>query len=97
MRRTLIRYRVKPGRAAENRALIENVFAALHRAQPANFQYESFQLPDGVSFVHLVSSADESPLRSMPAFAAFIAAIAERCDEAPASFVLEEIGAYRSR
>jgi hypothetical protein len=70
MQPNLIRYETKPGMAAENAKLIENVFAELHDAAPAGVRYLVLQTDDN-SFFHLVLSEDSSGLTSLPAFAAF--------------------------
>lgn len=51
----LVRYKVKPGRAAENRSYIEKVFQELKANGPDGIRYASFILDDGVSFVHIAS------------------------------------------
>ena len=97
MKRVMVRYKVKPGRAAENERYIAKVFEQLTHARPAGLRYASFKLADGVSFVHIVSheAADDSnPLRELPAFQAFTAEIKDRCEEPPVSAVLEEVGSY---
>src|ERR1700743_3733232 len=80
----VIRYRTKPEHADENARLVRGVFAELAEEQPDGLQYATFRLGDGVSFVHVaVTDGDENPLASSPAFAAFQAAIADRCVEGP--------------
>ena len=44
MRQVMVRYRVKPGRAAENEDLVRAVYAELHQAQPPGFRYATYQL-----------------------------------------------------
>ena len=98
MKRMMVRYKVKPDRAAENERYITAVFAQLRERQPAGFRYASFKLDDGVSFVHIVSheAADgANPLAELPAFKAFVADIRDRCAEAPVAVDLTEVGAYR--
>ncbi|HZV64161.1 MAG TPA: hypothetical protein VFG03_04525 [Telluria sp.] len=96
MKKTMVRYTVKPGRAAENEAYIAKVFEQLHRERPAALRYASFKLDDGVSFVHIVSQegGGEDSLLGLPAFRAFIAGIRDRCEERPLSVELSEIGSY---
>lgn len=98
MKRMMIRYKVKAERAAENERYIEAVFGALERERPEGLRYASFKLPDGVSFVHLVSveAADGvNPLASLAEFKAFTAQITERCEEAPVAVELKQVGGYR--
>jgi hypothetical protein len=93
----LIRYKVKPDQAVKNADLVRAVFQELAAAKPAGIRYATFQLDDGVSFVHLFSQdTEENPLQSLPAFAKFQEGIAERCDEAPVVTALaNEVGSYR--
>jgi acyl dehydratase len=80
----VIRYKTKPEHAEENERLIRAVYAELAAEHPDGLQYATFRLDDGVSFVHVaVTDGDENPLSSSPAFAAFQAAIGERCAEGP--------------
>ena len=56
MRRVMVRYKVKPERAAENEELVRAVYAELHETRPAGLRYATFKLDDGVSFVHLAET-----------------------------------------
>ena len=97
MKRVMVRYRVRPDRVAENERYIGQVFEELERGRPAGLRYASFKLDDGVSFVHIVSQEREdgaNPLAALPAFKAFTATIAERCDQAPVVMPLSVVGAY---
>ena len=96
MKKTMVRYTVKAGRAAENEAYIAKVFEQLHRERPAGLRYASFKLDDGVSFVHIVSKegSGADSLLGLPAFKAFTAGIRDRCEEAPVVVELSEIGSY---
>lgn len=98
MRRIMVRYKVKPDQAGENEAYVKKVFEQLKREQPSGLRYASFKLPDGVSFVHLVSleTPDGSnPLGELQAFKDFTAKIKDRCDEPPVAAELAEVGVYR--
>ena len=97
MKRVMVRYTVKPGRAAENERYIEQVFAELARVAPAGVQYETFKLDDGVTFVHLYAHEGEAGaglLPTLPAFQAFRAGLNERCEVGPVRTPLHEVGAY---
>jgi len=97
MERLMVRYRVKPERAAENERYIVQVFEQLERERPAGVRYASFKLEDGVSFVHIVSreaSDGRNPLSELSAFKAFAAGVRERCEEPPVTVKLNEIGSY---
>jgi hypothetical protein len=98
MKTTVVRYRVKPERADENQKLIEAVFAELEAAEAEGFTYKVFRLEDGVSFIHVVIEHDiDAPdsLEAVPAFKAFVAEIADRCDVAPVAAGAIIVGGYR--
>jgi hypothetical protein len=91
----MVRYKVKPDRAAENEELVRAVYDELQRTEPAGLRYATFQLDDGVSFVHLASTDDgHSPLSHAKAFERFQENIADRCDEAPVVSNLREIRSF---
>jgi hypothetical protein len=95
MRRVMVRYRVKPDRAAENEELVRAVYDELHRTEPPGLSYATFALADGVSFVHVSSSeGEQSPLPRLESFRRFQEHIADRCDEPPAVTELREIGTF---
>jgi hypothetical protein len=94
----VVRYQTKPDRADENAKLIEAVFAELDERRPEGFTYRAFRLDDGVTFLHVVvEHAIEHPdsLQDVPAFRAFVADIAERCDVAPVATRATVVGSYR--
>ena len=98
MKATVVRYQAKPDRADENQKLIEAVFADLDEREPNGFTYKVFRLEDGVSFVHVVIEHDvENPdsLQGVPAFQAFVAGIADRCDVPPLAMGATVVGGYR--
>jgi hypothetical protein len=98
MKTTVVRYQAKPERADENQQLIEAVFAELDVREPEGFTYKVFRLDDGVSFIHVVIEHDvEDPdsLQSVPAFQAFVASIADRCDVPPVAMGATIVGGYR--
>jgi quinol monooxygenase YgiN len=97
MRTVLIRYRVKPEQAERNRELVRAVYDELDRTQPSAMRYATFQLDDGVSFVHIHSSDGEGSnvLPQLAAFQAFQEGVKERCEEGPVVTELEEVGSYR--
>ncbi len=100
MKLTMVQYRVKADRVAENEALLAKVFEATAKQKPAGIRYASFKLEDGVTFVALVQ-LDEAihtgtnPLLEMPEFKEFQAGIADRCDEMPVTKVLSSVGTYQ--
>jgi Antibiotic biosynthesis monooxygenase len=96
MRRVMVRYEVKPGRAAENEELVRAVYDELRRTAPAGLRYATFRLEDGVSFVHLAETEDgRNPLADVEAFARFQAGIADRCVHQPVVTQLHEVGSFR--
>ena len=98
MKATVVRYQAKPERAAENQQLIEAVFAELEKREPEGFTYKVFRLEDGVSFIHVVIEHDvdrRDSLQDVPAFQAFVADIADRCDVAPVANGATIVGGYR--
>jgi hypothetical protein len=94
---TIVRYRVKPGRAEENAELVRAVYAELAAQVPEGFRYATYVLEDELTFVHVAFSEDghDVPLPQLPAFQRFTQAIAERCDEPPqVTQSSSRIGAY---
>jgi hypothetical protein len=97
MKTVMVRYKVKPDRAAENESYIRKVFEQLQREGPPGLRYASFKLADGVSFVHIAShdGSGSNPLSDLAAFKNFTATIKERCEDLPVAVELREVGAYR--
>jgi hypothetical protein len=98
MKTTVVRYQAKPERADENQRFIEAVFADLDDRQPKGFTYQSFRLDDGVSFIHVAIEhevEDPDSLQDVPAFQAFVADIADRCEVPPVAMGATIVGAYR--
>jgi len=98
MKATVVRYQAKPDRADENQRLIQAVFTQLDERAPQGFTYKVFRLEDGVSFVHVVIEHDvDDPdsLQAVPAFQAFVAGIADRCDIPPVAMGATIVGGYR--
>jgi hypothetical protein len=94
----MVRYKVKPDRAAENEELVRAVYTELHQTKPDGLHYATFQLDDGVSFVHLAYYAGDDggdPLAELPAFQRFQEGINDRCAEQPVVTPIREIGSYR--
>jgi hypothetical protein len=97
MTRVLVCYKVKREHAAENERLVRAVYDELQRTEPKGFHYATFQLDDGVTFVHLASTEShdgQTPLAKLDAFRQFQENISDRCDEAPVATLLREIGSY---
>ena len=96
---SMVRYKLHPDRVAENEALVKAVYEQLNREKPVGLQYATFQLPDGVSFMHLVFESDQPGriLGEFPAFKAFAAEVANRCEEPPVATELTVVGSYNMR
>jgi hypothetical protein len=98
MRRVMVRYRVKPDRADENKDLVRAVYRELHEKNPDGLRYMTFRLEDGVSFVHISESeGNENPLSKVDAFQEFQREIEDRCEEGPVVTPADEVGSYRFR
>lgn len=99
MRQIMVQYTTRPDQAEENARLIRAVFESLRQTAPAGITYASYRLDDGVTFVHVASIDDpaNNPLQSLPAFKAFTAGVKDRCDVAPVTSVLHEVGSYSAR
>ena len=98
MKATVVRYQAKADRADENQRLIEAVFAELEEREPVGFTYKVFRLDDGVSFIHVAIEHDvDDPdsLQEVPAFKAFVAGVADRCDIPPVAMGATIVGGYR--
>jgi quinol monooxygenase YgiN len=95
LKTVIVRYKVKPEHAERNRELVHAVYSELELTQLANFNYATFVLDDGVSFVHLAAHGHETnPLANLPAFQTFQEGIGERCVEQPVLTELDTIGSY---
>jgi hypothetical protein len=97
MRNVMVRYRVKPDQVDRNVELVRAVYEELHRSEPDGIRYATFQLEDGVSFVHFAIQAGDgpTPLSRVEAFQRFQEGIRERCDEPPVVAELSEVGSFR--
>ncbi len=98
MKRTIVRYKVKPERVEENEELVRAVYAELHERRPDGLAYATYKLGDGVSFIHIANADDaegNAALTELPAFREFVKDVADRCDEPPAVLEATEVGRYR--
>ena len=97
METVVVRYQVKPDRAAEHQRLIDAVFADLEKHEPRGFTYKVFRLEDDVTFLHVLIEhdvADPDSLEDVAAFQAFVADIADRCDVLPVATGATIVGGY---
>jgi hypothetical protein len=96
-RTSVIRYRTRPDAAEENVRLVEAVYAALAKARPADFEYATYRLEDGATFVHVARLPDtDNPLAGIPEFAEFQRELTDRCVEQPDPKGATVVGSYRS-
>jgi hypothetical protein len=94
MKRTLIRYKTKPGAADRNAELIAKVFEELKAAKPDGLRYLSLRLDDD-TFIHFVDAEGGANLTKLEAFQAFQSGISERCVEPPQARGVTIVGNYR--
>ena len=98
MKRVIVRYKVKEDKAQQNIEYIQVVFSALEKSKPEGLRYSSFQLEDGVSFIHIASIETEdgsNPLSALDEFRAFTEDFASRCEEPPLALNAKIIGNYQ--
>ena len=98
MRGVLVQYKVKPGREAENRALVEDVFKELAEVQPDKLRYAVLELEDG-TFLHyavIPTDPEANPLRQIAAFARFQSNSSERRDVEPVVRGARIVGNYKT-
>jgi len=93
---TVVRYTVKAGLEAENAEMIRAVYRELTEAAPPGFEYATYRLEDGRTFVHVAThdSDVEFPLRELASFREFRAGLDERCDQPPVVAPAEKLGGY---
>jgi hypothetical protein len=94
MKRSVVRYRVKPEHAEENQRLIEEVFAELAERGPDGIRYASYRLDDGVTFVHVAAEAEGQSIATLEAFGRFREGLRERCQDQPDVRTATPIGSY---
>jgi hypothetical protein len=94
---TLVRAIVKPDQAERNRELIRAVYAELEATQPRGIHYATFELDDGVTFLHLYSEDEEHEggLGALPSFQHYLEGTGDRFAEPPIVSELHAIGGYR--
>jgi hypothetical protein len=92
MKRTLIRYKTKPGAADRNAGLIAKVFEELKAAKPDGLRYLSLRLDDD-TFIHFVEAEEGANL--LQKLEAFQSGISERCVEPPQARGVTIVGNYR--
>jgi hypothetical protein len=94
-RTVVVRYQTRPEAAEENVRLVQAVYRALAEIAPPDFGYSTYQLADGVTFVHVAEHGDGvNPLAELPEFAEFQRELAQRCAEAPRPSGASVVGSY---
>jgi hypothetical protein len=94
---TVVRYKVRPERVAENEDLVREVYRQLHELKPAGVHYATFKLKDGVTFQHIASFESEEAhtiFRNLQAFKNFTAGAKERCEEQPQAIEASVVGSF---
>jgi hypothetical protein len=90
----VVRYRCAADRADENQQLVAAVFAELSASDPGGIRYATFRLADD-TFIHIAEIEGDNPLGRVEAFAAFQAALGDRCIEGPNPQPATLVGSYR--
>ncbi len=98
MQTTIVRYKLKADRVAENEKLVHAVYAELRESKPTGFDYSTYKLEDGVSFVHIAHLANgaKGPLSANKAFQEFQQGVKDRCEELPTVSKATEVGSYHA-
>ena len=93
---TVVRYTVKPGLEEKNAELVRSVYRELAGSRPPDFQYATYQLEDGRTFVHVATHDSDSdfPLGELAAFREFREGLDERCEQGPVVSSAEKLGSY---
>jgi hypothetical protein len=92
----VVRYETRADAAVENLRLVQRVFRELNEAAPPGLRYATFQLADGVSFVHVaLIEGDDNPLSRSAAFAEFQRGAGERMVGPPVRADAAVVGSYR--
>ncbi|WP_280397979.1 nuclear transport factor 2 family protein [Nocardia carnea] len=94
-RTVVVQYRTRDEATAENRHLIEAVFAQLHRERPAGVEYTAYQLDNGPEFVHAATSSAAAALPGLDSFVQFQRDIGARVLGKPEVREAAVIGSYR--
>jgi hypothetical protein len=99
MKRTTVRYTVKPGQEDRNADLVRAVYRELADLQPEGFKYATYRLDDGRTFIHIAEQEGDgdSPLPTVPAFREFLAGVRERCEWGPVAEGAEVVGRYAAK
>jgi hypothetical protein len=97
MSTVMVKYKVKPDQVEHNKELVRAVYGALQESEPEGLRYATFQLDDGVSFIHLLideRTDGSNPLGELPAFKEFQRGIPERMQDSPVVSPVEAVGSF---
>lgn len=94
MPHVLIQYRIKPDLVGEHEAAVRKFLGAVRKDKDPNAKYESFRLPDGVSYAHQAWFADEESVKKFQStkhFEEFAEGLDKRCEDGPTATFLTPI------
>ena len=95
MHHVMVRYTLKPDQVERNLELLHDFYQELESTQPEVLRYATFQLEDGVSFVHLHVSDSHARFAGLATFERFRSTLEERCEEPPVMTELRVVGSFR--
>jgi len=78
---------------------VQGFVQSIGEMEDIEIEYDSYQLPDGVSFKHIVrlgGEEDKARLQSQPFFEKFAGEIDELCDEEPTVTPLAVVATTRA-
>jgi hypothetical protein len=92
----MVRSKVKDDIVAEVEAAVTKMFAAIEQAQPRGVRYASCRLPDGLTYVAMLTLEDPAanPLAAIPAFTEFQESLKGWLAEPPSVEQLTVAGSY---
>lgn len=95
MDQVMIRYRVTASEIDKHLALLRAAYDELRENPPADLQWVTYQLDDGLSFLDIVGgTGDPADLAARPAFHRFRSTLDERCDQHPAMNEITEVDRF---
>jgi hypothetical protein len=93
--RVVSQYRLKDDKKDLDARLVAAVHEELDRVRPDWLRWDVYRLDDGVTIVSVVDVDDPSQLRRLVEFSAYTETLDARCEEAPTTSVVEQLGSYR--
>ncbi len=95
-----ITYKVSTDKVEENIAAVQKFISAVKAKGDADYSYRSYQLNDGVTFMHVFWMSDESAkarFQGLPEFKEFADGLRSRALEQPSVVPMELVGASDSK